>query len=60
MVVSFVNAGLLTLLQPITVIMGPISEPPLLPDHFAFGFKVSIAAFSVPLYCLIHSILFFQ
>ena len=37
MVVSFVNAGLLTLLQSITVIRVPISEPPLLPGSFLFS-----------------------
>lgn len=50
MVVSFVNAGLLTLLQSITVIMGAnIGTTVTAWIISLFGFKVSIAAFSVPL-----------
>jgi phosphate:Na+ symporter len=50
MVVSFVNAGLLTLLQSITVIMGAnIGTTVTAWVISLFGFKVSIAAFSVPL-----------
>ncbi len=50
MVVSFVNAGLLTLLQSITVIMGAnIGTTVTAWIISLFGFKVSIAAFSLPL-----------
>ncbi|NDP20189.1 MAG: Na/Pi cotransporter family protein [Paludibacter sp.] len=50
MVVSFVNAGLLTLLQSITVIMGANIGTTVTAWLISiFGFKVSIAAFSVPL-----------
>jgi len=50
MVVSFVNAGLLNLLQAITVIMGAnIGTTVTAWIISLFGFKVSIAAFSVPL-----------
>jgi phosphate:Na+ symporter len=50
MVVSFVNAGLLSLLQSITVIMGAnIGTTVTAWIISLFGFKVSIAAFSVPL-----------
>lgn len=50
MVVSFVNAGLLTLLQSITVIMGAnIGTTVTAWIISLFGFKVSIAAFSIPL-----------
>lgn len=50
MVVSFVNAGLLTLLQSITVIMGAnIGTTVTAWIISVFGFKVSIAAFSIPL-----------
>lgn len=53
MVVSFVNAGLLTLLQSITVIMGAnIGTTVTAWIISLFGFKVSIAAFSVPLIAL--------
>ncbi len=50
MVVSFVNAGLLNLLQSITVIMGSnIGTTVTAWIISLFGFKVSIAAFSIPL-----------
>ncbi|MCE5332613.1 MAG: Na/Pi cotransporter family protein [Bacteroidales bacterium] len=50
MVVSFVNAGLLNLLQSITVIMGAnIGTTVTAWIISLFGFKVSIAAFSIPL-----------
>lgn len=50
MVVSFVNAGLLTLLQSITVIMGAnIGTTVTAWIISLFGFKVSIAAFSLPM-----------
>ncbi len=50
MVVSFVNAGLLTLLQSITVIMGANIGTTVTAWLISiFGFKVSIAAFSIPL-----------
>lgn len=50
MVVSFVNAGLLNLLQSITVIMGANIGTTITAWIISlFGFKVSIAAFSVPL-----------
>lgn len=50
MVVSFVNAGLLTLLQSISVIMGAnIGTTVTAWIISLFGFKVSIAAFAVPL-----------
>ncbi|MDD3322210.1 MAG: Na/Pi cotransporter family protein [Paludibacter sp.] len=50
MVVSFVNAGLLTLMQSITVIMGAnIGTTVTAWIISIFGFKVSIAAFSIPL-----------
>ncbi|MBP1675605.1 MAG: Na/Pi-cotransporter II-like protein [Bacteroidetes bacterium] len=50
MVVSFVNAGLLSLLQAITVIMGAnIGTTVTAWIISLFGFKVSIAAFSLPL-----------
>ena len=50
MVVSFVNAGLLNLLQSITVIMGAnIGTTVTAWIISLFGFKVSIAAISVPL-----------
>lgn len=50
MVVSFVNAGLLTLMQSITVIMGAnIGTTVTAWIISLFGFKVSIAAFAVPL-----------
>ncbi len=53
MVVSFVNAGLLTLLQSITVIMGAnIGTTVTAWIISLFGFKVSIAAFSIPLIAL--------
>ena len=53
MVVSFVNAGLLTLLQSINVIMGAnIGTTVTAWIISLFGFKVSIAAFSVPLIAL--------
>lgn len=50
MVVSFVNAGLLTLMQSITVIMGAnIGTTVTAWIISLFGFKVSIAAFSLPM-----------
>ena len=50
MVVSFVNAGLLNLLQSITVIMGANIGTTITAWIISlFGFKVSIATFSVPL-----------
>ncbi len=50
MVVSFVNAGLLSLVQSITVIMGAnIGTTVTAWIISLFGFKVSIAAFAVPL-----------
>jgi len=50
MVVSFVNAGLLNLLQSITVIMGANIGTTITAWIISlFGFKVSIAPFSVPL-----------
>lgn len=50
MVVSFVNAGLLSLLQSVTVIMGANIGTTITAWIISlFGFKVSIAAFSVPL-----------
>lgn len=50
MVVSFVNAGLLTLLQSVTVIMGAnIGTTVTAWIISLFGFKVSIAAFSLPM-----------
>lgn len=50
MVVSFVNAGLLTLLQSVTVIMGAnIGTTVTAWIISLFGFKVSIAAFALPL-----------
>lgn len=50
MVVSFVNAGLLTLVQSITVIMGAnIGTTVTAWVISLFGFKVSIAAFSLPM-----------
>lgn len=50
MVVSFVNAGLLTLLQSITVIMGANIGTTITAWIISlFGFKVSIAAIAVPL-----------
>ncbi len=50
MVVSFVNAGLLNLLQSITVIMGANIGTTITAWIISlFGFKVSIAVFSVPL-----------
>jgi len=50
MVVSFVNAGLLSLLQSISVIMGAnIGTTVTAWIISLFGFKVSIAAFAVPL-----------
>ena len=50
MVVSFVNAGLLTLLQSVTVIMGAnIGTTVTAWVISLFGFKVSIAAFSLPM-----------
>lgn len=53
MVVSFVNAGLLTLLQSITVIMGAnIGTTVTAWIISLFGFKVSIASFSIPLIAL--------
>ena len=50
MVVSFVNAGLLTLLQSVTVIMGANIGTTITAWVISlFGFKVSIAAFSLPM-----------
>ncbi len=50
MVVSFVNAGLLSLYQAITVIMGANIGTTITAWMISiFGFKVSIAAFSIPL-----------
>lgn len=50
MVVSFVNAGLLTLLQSVTVIMGAnIGTTVTAWIISLFGFKISIAAFSLPM-----------
>lgn len=50
MVVSFVNAGLLTLLQSVTVIMGANIGTTITAWIISlFGFKFSIAAFSIPL-----------
>ena len=50
MVVSFVNAGLLNLLQSVTVIMGAnIGTTVTAWIISLFGFKVSIAAFSLPM-----------
>ncbi|MBP6230199.1 MAG: Na/Pi cotransporter family protein [Paludibacteraceae bacterium] len=50
MVVSFVNAGLLTLFQSITVIMGANIGTTITAWILSlFGFKVSIAVFSLPL-----------
>lgn len=50
MVVSFVNAGLLTLLQSVTVIMGAnIGTTVTAWIISVFGFKFSIATFSIPL-----------
>lgn len=49
MVVSFVNAGLLTLMQSITVIMGAnIGTTVTAWIISLFGFKVSVAAFALP------------
>ncbi len=59
MVVSFVNAGLLTLFQSITVIMGAnIGTTVTAWIISLFGFKVSIAAFSVPLIALAFPLVF--
>lgn len=50
MVVSFVNAGLLSLLQSVTVIMGANIGTTITAWIISlFGFKVSIAAFSLPM-----------
>jgi len=50
MVVSFVNAGLLTLLQSVTVIMGANIGTTITAWIISlFGFKFSIAAFAIPL-----------
>ena len=50
MVVSFVNAGLLTLFQSITVIMGANVGTTLTAWMISFfGFKVSISTFAIPL-----------
>ena len=50
MVVSFVNAGLLTLLQSITVIMGANIGTTLTAWMISFfGFKFSISTFAIPL-----------
>lgn len=50
MVVSFVNAGLLNLLQSVTVIMGANIGTTITAWIISlFGFKVSIAAFSLPM-----------
>ena len=59
MVVSFVNAGLLTLFQSITVIMGAnIGTTVTAWIISLFGFKVSIAAFSVPLIAIAFPLVF--
>ncbi len=59
MVVSFVNAGLLTLFQSITVIMGAnIGTTVTAWVISLFGFKVSIAAFSVPLIAIAFPLVF--
>ena len=56
MVVSFVNAGLLTLTQSIGVIMGAnIGTTVTAWLISALGFKVDIAAFSLPLLAFRHS-----
>lgn len=53
MVVSFVNAGLLTLVQSITVIMGANIGTTVTAWLISLlGFKVSIAAFSIPMMAL--------
>ena len=59
MVVSFVNAGLLTLFQSITVIMGAnIGTTVTAWIISLFGFKVSIAAFAVPLIAIAFPLVF--
>ena len=59
MVVSFVNAGLLTLFQSITVIMGANIGTTITAWIISlFGFKVSIAAFSVPLIAIAFPLVF--
>jgi len=61
MVVSFVNAGLLNLLQSITVIMGAnIGTTVTAWIISLFGFKVSIAAFSIPLIAISIPFIFHQ
>jgi len=61
MVVSFVNAGLLNLLQSITVIMGSnIGTTVTAWIISLFGFKVSIAAFSIPLIAISIPFIFHQ
>lgn len=59
MVVSFVNAGLLTLLQSITVIMGANIGTTITAWVISlFGFKFSISAYAIPLIAVATPLLF--
>ena len=56
LVVSFVNAGLLTLVQAVGIIMGANIGTTLTAWVTAVGFSVDISAFSVPLNTVITSL----
>ena len=59
MVVSFVNAGLLSLLQSVTVIMGANIGTTITAWIISFfGFKFSIAAYSIPMIAIATPLLF--
>lgn len=59
MVVSFVNAGLLNLLQSVTVIMGANIGTTITAWIISFfGFKFSIAAYSIPMIAIATPLLF--
>ena len=59
MVVSFVNAGLLTLAESISVIMGPNIATTVTPWIISiFGFKVDMAAFALPLLAIALPLIF--